>query len=248
MELAPNSALPGPDPADDKARASSEREAPESGPVAERGDAATAEADFDSFLRLLTAQLRNQDPLKPIDSTQFVAQLASFSTVEQLIGTNARLDGLIAQADSADMAGFASWIGRQVRASDGSFVGDGEPVRFRVPEVPGAAALEAVVIDEAGLERRRFAVPAAAMGSETTWDGLDASGRALAGEGLRVEIVYRDAEAVLDRRAAGVAREVLGVRVGQDGPILELADGGTLSADRASAVLAAPEPEGPPRG
>ena len=62
--------------------------------------ARSAAADFDSFLNLLTAQLRNQDPLQPIDSTQFVAQLASFSTVEQLIGTNERLDALAAYSNS----------------------------------------------------------------------------------------------------------------------------------------------------
>jgi flagellar basal-body rod modification protein FlgD len=57
-------------------------------------------ADFQSFLRLLTAQLRNQDPLSPLDSTQFVAQLASFSTVEQLASANTRLDKIADRLDS----------------------------------------------------------------------------------------------------------------------------------------------------
>ena len=45
-------------------------------------------SDFTTFLKLLTAQLRNQDPLKPLDSTEFVAQLATFSSVEQQVKTN----------------------------------------------------------------------------------------------------------------------------------------------------------------
>ena len=52
-------------------------------------------SDFETFLKLLTSQLRNQDPLKPLDSTDFVAQLASFSAVEQQVNTNTKLDQLL---------------------------------------------------------------------------------------------------------------------------------------------------------
>jgi flagellar basal-body rod modification protein FlgD len=55
--------------------------------------------DFQSFLRLLTAQLRFQDPLAPIDSTQFVAQLSGFSTVEQLVNANRKLDEIAARLE-----------------------------------------------------------------------------------------------------------------------------------------------------
>ena len=51
--------------------------------------------DYDMFLRLMTAQLKNQDPLQPLDGTEFVAQLAQFSGVEQQIKTNERLDFLL---------------------------------------------------------------------------------------------------------------------------------------------------------
>ncbi len=54
-----------------------------------------AGTDFQTFLTLLTTQLRNQDPLKPMDSTQFVAQLASFSAVEQQVRTNEKLAEII---------------------------------------------------------------------------------------------------------------------------------------------------------
>lgn len=53
-----------------------------------------AEEEFQTFLQLLTAQMRHQDPLEPLDSTQFVAQLAAFSSVEQQITTNEKLDNL----------------------------------------------------------------------------------------------------------------------------------------------------------
>ena len=53
-----------------------------------------AAADYESFLTLLTAQLKNQDPLKPLESTEFVAQLASFSAVEQQVRTNDSLTAI----------------------------------------------------------------------------------------------------------------------------------------------------------
>jgi flagellar basal-body rod modification protein FlgD len=56
-----------------------------------------ATVDYDSFLRLLVAQMRNQDPTSPTDSTQYFSQLASFSNVEQGLRTNDRLDALLTQ-------------------------------------------------------------------------------------------------------------------------------------------------------
>ena len=64
----------------------------------------TATVDYDSFLRLLVAQMRNQDPTSPTDSTQYFSQLASFSNVEQGLRTNDRLDALLAQG-SMNQAG-----------------------------------------------------------------------------------------------------------------------------------------------
>lgn len=68
-----------------------------------------ATVDYDSFLRLLVAQMRNQDPTSPTDSTQYFSQLASFSNVEQGLRTNDRLDALLAQG-SMNQAG--SLIGK----------------------------------------------------------------------------------------------------------------------------------------
>jgi flagellar basal-body rod modification protein FlgD len=68
-----------------------------------------ASVDYDSFLKLLVAQMRNQDPTQPTESAEYLAQLAAFSTVEQGIQTNIRLDALLSQS-SVGMAG--SLIGR----------------------------------------------------------------------------------------------------------------------------------------
>jgi flagellar basal-body rod modification protein FlgD len=54
-----------------------------------------SKVDYDAFLKLLVAQMRNQDPTKPTDSAEYLSQIASFSSVEQQISANQRLDSLI---------------------------------------------------------------------------------------------------------------------------------------------------------
>ena len=87
----------------------------------------TATLNYDSFLRLLIAQIKNQDPTKPMDSTQQMAQLASFSAVEQAIQTNAKLDALMTASALSQAEGM---IGRDLVSADGSTTGKIEAVRI----------------------------------------------------------------------------------------------------------------------
>lgn len=81
--------------------------------------------DYNAFLRLLVAQLKNQDPTQPIDSTQYMAQLAAFSNVEQSMQTNAKLDSLMTSFALSQAEGL---IGRTVTTADGSVSGKVESV------------------------------------------------------------------------------------------------------------------------
>ncbi|MEH3119354.1 MAG: flagellar hook assembly protein FlgD [Methylorubrum populi] len=80
----------------------------------------------DTFLKLLMAQLQNQDPTKPMDSTEYVGQLATFSQVEQATKTNQKLDSLLASSflDQADAI-----IGRTITSADGTISGVVRSVR-----------------------------------------------------------------------------------------------------------------------
>jgi len=93
--------------------------------------------DYDSFLQLLIAQMKNQDPTAPMDSAQYVAQLASFSGVEQAVKTNAKLDELLASQTLAQADGL---IGRTVTSEDGSVTG--KIASIRVLSGSAAAVLE----------------------------------------------------------------------------------------------------------
>ncbi|GMG83637.1 hypothetical protein LNKW23_28500 [Paralimibaculum aggregatum] len=203
--------------------------------------AATASADFTSFLNLLTAQLRNQDPLQPLDSTQFVAQLASFSTVEQLIGTNRRLDEITDQGDAQAAAVYAGWIGQQASLTDGSFRADGEAVEFGYPAMPGADSAVAAI-------RRPDGVAIATIpldpntGGMASWSGEDAAGAVATGE-LTIDIGYFSGESLLDQRAATIYRQIIGVRGTDAGAVIEFADGGAATPAEIAALRAPRDPE-----
>jgi flagellar basal-body rod modification protein FlgD len=75
--------------------------------------------NFDTFLKLLTTQLQNQDPLNPTDSNQFTQQLVEFSQVEQQINTNDNLKSMIALSLSQNASAAVSYIGRSVVMTNG---------------------------------------------------------------------------------------------------------------------------------
>jgi len=83
--------------------------------------------DYQSFLKLLVAQMKNQDPTAPMESTDFVAQLATFSNVEQSVQINSKLEQLL-QASQLAQAG--SIIGRTVTSADGEISGKVTEVRL----------------------------------------------------------------------------------------------------------------------
>ncbi|RAZ78316.1 flagellar hook assembly protein FlgD [Mesorhizobium atlanticum] len=76
--------------------------------------------DYQSFLKLLIAEMKNQDPTKPMDSTQYVAQLATFSQVEQSVQTNTKLDQIM---QSSALSQADALIGRTITSADGKTTG-----------------------------------------------------------------------------------------------------------------------------
>lgn len=94
---------------------------------AERAQNAPQTVDYQAFLRLLVEQMKNQDPTSPMDSTDYMAQLASFSQVEQSVQMNSKLDQIL-QASALSQAG--SLIGREISSADGTVTGTVAEVRL----------------------------------------------------------------------------------------------------------------------
>src|SRR5262249_54439833 len=89
-------------------------------PTTTSTDAETASVDYNGFLQLLIAQMKNQDPTKPMDSAQFISQLASFSNVEQAIKMNQKLDTMMTSLALSQADGI---VGRTIVSADGSISG-----------------------------------------------------------------------------------------------------------------------------
>lgn len=72
-------------------------------------------ADFDMFLKLLTAQMQNQDPLDPMDTSEYAQQLVQYSQVEQSIQQTGMLQSILAQLSGQNMTQASAYIGKEVR-------------------------------------------------------------------------------------------------------------------------------------
>ena len=86
---------------------------------------ATPTVDYNEFLQLLISELKNQDPTSPMDPTQSVSQLASFSAVEQQVQTNSTLSAMMTSSALSQAEGV---IGKTITSADGSMSGQVESV------------------------------------------------------------------------------------------------------------------------
>src|SRR5574337_881567 len=95
--------------------------------------AASNQLGKNDFLKLLTAQLANQDPLQPVDNQAFIAQLAQFSSLEQLQNVSTKLDSLLAATSTSTQVTAASLVGKTVAFdADGVDLSSGQPATLQV--------------------------------------------------------------------------------------------------------------------
>lgn len=133
--------------------------------------------DFDKFLTLLTTQLKNQDPLDPVDTTEFTNQLVQFASVEQLIQQNTNMEKFIAN-QTLDIASTAvDYIGKTVEAPTPlSILKDGTALwNYELDE--GAASIFLHVIDPNSGDIVRSIPGSGEQGKhQVVWDGSDGDG------------------------------------------------------------------------
>lgn len=215
--------------------------APKAGQTADKNaaqSAGLASTDFNSFLTLLTAQLRNQDPLNPQDSTQWVAQLATFSSVEQQIKTNSLLEGIAGGLGGAgDLLQSASqWIGRDVEAAADSFAYGGEPVSLIAPQGASGIARDFVVRDPAGKEVFRTSIGSAR--AEFQWNGRDNNGLVAPQGVYRARVETTDSEGNVSSASLNTRSRVEEARLVDGAVQLILRNGSTAAPSGVQAVIA----------
>jgi flagellar basal-body rod modification protein FlgD len=177
----------------------------------------------DDFLKLLITQLRNQDPLNPMEGTEFAAQLAQFSSVEQLANINANLqanlDGtyLMTQAISNSLA--TTMIGREVKAGADRVTLDGKSdVTLGYTLGSAANSVSIKIYDASGTLVKTIAAGSAGSGDHTvSWDGTNDAGASLPTGTYRFEIVAQDAKGGSVGATSFITGAITGVRFRSDG-------------------------------
>jgi len=147
---------------------------------------ATKTADImgkEDFLTLLVAQLQNQDPLNPDDPTEFTAQLAQFSSLEQLYNLNESMAGLTtAQANSEKLSAL-SLIGKEVSYNGSSFTFEGDPIAvgYQLDGIASGVTLSLQNADGKTVKTLEAADTELKSGNHfITWDGTDMDGKTVA--------------------------------------------------------------------
>jgi flagellar basal-body rod modification protein FlgD len=131
---------------------------------------------FNNFLLLLTTQLKNQDPLSPLDTNQFTEQLVQFTNVEQSIKANAKLDQLIALQGANHLTAAMDYIGKTVEVDSVVLDLSDGAATMTYDLASNAEETTIEIIDEAGNTVRTLTVEGTAGRHEATWDGKDNSG------------------------------------------------------------------------
>lgn len=146
-------------------------------PDAKSSTPAALASDFETFLKMLTAQARYQDPMDPLDSSAYAAQLAQFSMVEQQVQTNDTLSALVSQMAISNMASLAGWVGMEARSAS-AIQFSGSPITISPNPAAMADTVALVVTDSKGNEVQRLSVPVSA--EPIQWAGVDEDGAPLA--------------------------------------------------------------------
>jgi flagellar basal-body rod modification protein FlgD len=202
----------------------------------ESGAAQSLAENYDTFLALLTTQLQNQDPLDPLDNAKFTEQLVQFSSVEQAITTNQKLDDLLELQAANQMTGAVSYIGRTAEfVSDKLLLSDGAAkISYGLDDT--AAQTTISIVDASGRVVRTVSGATGAGRHEFSWDGLDDNGNQLA-DGVynfSVTAVTADNETVGTVSAA--FGEVTGVEIVEGVATLIVGDLGGVTFEQIFAI------------
>ncbi len=178
-------------------------------------------SDFETFLKMLTVQMENQDPLDPTDSADYAMQLATFSGVEQQVLTNDLITSLASQLNTSGLSQMADWVGKDARAAMPAYF-SGTPITVAPNVAATADAAQLVVYDATGTEVSRNDI---ALSSDTVeWAGTTATGTPLASGLYSFAVVSSSNGVVISEQGAEVYASVREVRR-ENGQLNLLMDG-----------------------
>ena len=196
----------------------------------------------DDFLKLLTTQLSNQDPLDPMDDKDMTAQLAQFSSLEQLTNISAGIDTLNATMNQGQLTNAVSYIGKSVRADGSSLSKDGDSVSALYYTLSSPITDASVnIYDSTGTLVRSVDIGSKAAGDyEYDWDGTDSSGKSMADGVYNVAITAYNADGSQVMVPTSVSGLVSGVSMSNGSQTLNLKDGRTVALTNVTEIVNPP--------
>lgn len=173
---------------------------------------------FDFFLKMLTTQLKNQDPTEPMDVSQMSAQIAQYSSVEQQVKTNDKLDKLINGNKQSELSTAVSYIGREVETAGnaGSVIGGQGAFSYQLPRA--AQSVEITISDSTGRAVFKGAGTTKQGSNIVVWDGKNSFNGNQEPDGVyKMTLAAKDASGVTiaaETRATGIVRSVQNAKDG----------------------------------
>lgn len=199
----------------------------------------------EAFLKLLVAQLQNQDPLNPQENHEFVAQLAQFSSLEQTVGINDRLDLLSLQNQGMANSQVVNMVGKQatIKGDIVTLQGQGTavPVAFTVDSSITEAQVE--IRDGSGRKIRTIQTGARSSGTaQVLWNGQDDTGLPQPAGPYQIRVTAKNGDTPISvtQQSTGLIQSVA---FNQGFPVIELDNG--VSAPVADLLEVSPAPSNP---
>lgn len=204
------------------------------GSKSKTGFDATSTKDLSqNFLRMLTEQLKNQDPMNPMDNAAMTSQLAALNTVDGINRLNTSMSSMVAQMQSANFLNLSNSVGKSALAVGNQMYFTGQAISLGASVDKPVKSLKATILDAAGNTVRSFDLGPQDTGTvDFIWDGRDGQGNAAPTDttySLRLEATDTSDAAVVPKSLIGAAVAA----IGKEGEAIKalLSDGRKISVD-----------------
>ena len=176
----------------------------------------------DQFLNLLVAQLKNQNPLDPVDNSQMMAQLAQFSQLEQTKQLATAMTTFIKQQGAANATSLTALLGKHVTAQGSGFSltsGTPSPLAFNLEAKASTVTVQ--ILNASGLPVRTWKGTDQPAGAQsTTWDGKDDLGKTLPTGQYSFAVTAKAADGTAVSATTQMTGVVTSIRYDAAGPVL----------------------------